>query len=288
MKPFLSTRDYAYSKEEFQLLLDKERKMLVTHPQPKNLAPYYEGQNYISHTDEGKGIINRCYQVVKRYSLRRKIKLLRPYISKGEAILDIGAGTGSFVLAARRSGYNAFGVEPNEGARQIAAQKGAAMYGSLDAIETNRYSVITLWHVLEHLPNLEEQISRIISRLDEGGTLVLALPNYRSWDAGYFKEYWAAYDVPRHLWHFSRDSIAKIFDPLGFQVVLQKPMPFDAFYIAMLSLRYKNGRNNLLKGFFLGMWSNIAAWRTGEYSSVIYVLQGKKIEFTAPVGRLGN
>ena len=273
MKPFLTTRDYAYTNETFELHVDERRAMLVTRPQPKNPALYYDEQSYISHTDEDEGFVNACYQWVKRYALKRKLKLINRYIQKGANVLDIGAGTGAFVLAAREAGLKASGVEPNEKARAAALQKGIPLHASLDDLGNNRFSLITLWHVLEHLPNLEEQIARIISLLDRNGTLIVALPNYKSWDAGYYKEYWAAYDVPRHLWHFSKESIHRIFTPLGFRLVRSKPMIFDAFYIALLSGKYKNGSNNVLTAFLLGLWSNMVAATSGEYSSLIYVLR---------------
>ena len=273
MKPYLTTRDYACSKEVFDLLMEEERGLLVTHPRPQVLDPYYEGQDYISHTDGSSGFFDKVYQIIKRYSIRSKLRLLKPYLAPGAAVLDIGAGTGSFVLAARKEGWDTIGVEPSKKARDHARDKGVLLKESLDELSRERYSLITLWHVLEHLPDLESQIRKIIAILEKEGTIVLAVPNYKSWDARHYKQYWAAYDVPRHLWHFSGESISKIFNPFGFRIVARKPMIFDSFYIAILSEKYKNGRGNPFKAFFTGLYSNISAWSTKEYSSVIYILK---------------
>lgn len=276
MKHYLTTRDYAYSKEVYQLMLEEERSMLVTHPRPEVLGKYYEGANYISHTDGNKGLINKLYQIVRRYSISRKLHLLHSYLPVGASILDVGAGTGAFVLAAKKMGWDAKGVEPNRRAREQGLKKGAELKESLDDLDRKHYSLITLWHVLEHLPDLEVQIRHILLYLETGGTLVLALPNFKSWDARHYKEYWAAYDVPRHLWHFSRESITNIFADFDFEIIACKPMIFDSFYISLLSEKYKNGWSNPIMAFLVGLYSNISAWRSKEYSSMIYILQHTK------------
>lgn len=272
-EPYLVTRDYAHSNEVFELLFDKERDLLVTQPQPNKLAPYYDSGTYVSHTDGKKGMINWLYQIVKRYTLRRKLGLISHYLDPNASVLDFGAGTGDFVLAARNRGWQATGVEPNTIAREKANEKGIALNEALEQCNGKKYNMITLWHVLEHLPGLKEQIRDILLHLEEEGTLILALPNFKSWDARYYKSYWAAYDVPRHLWHFSRNSISIIFEDFGFRVIKTKPLIFDAFYIALLSEKYKHGWSNPFRSFLVGLYSNLAARRSGEYSSIIYVLQ---------------
>lgn len=165
----------------------------------------------------------------------------------------------------------------NEKANEKTAEKiGERVYQNLEDLPDKRFSVITLWHVLEHVPNLTEYIQMLKSRLKPNGTLIVAVPNFKSFDAKHYKQYWAAYDVPRHLWHFSKISIKLIFEPVGLEIVKVKPMYFDAFYVSLLSEKYKTGKQKLFRAFFIGLWSNIAAWSTKEYASHIYILKNAK------------
>lgn len=276
MKPFLRTKDFSISGEEFELHYDRDRDMLVTWPQPEELAPYYDSDAYISHSDANTSLTDKLYQKVKRYSLRKKVALIARYVQSEKSLLDIGAGTGDFLVAAKGKGWQIEGVEPSRAARQRAQDKGIALKSDLGKVGARKFEVITLWHVLEHLPDLEGQISEIVEHLKEGATLVIAVPNFKSKDARYYKNYWAAYDVPRHLWHFSRKSIEKLFASRGLEVIETKPMIFDAFYVALLSEKYKNGTTGLptlCKALGVGLWSNLWAWRTKEYSSLIYILK---------------
>ncbi|WP_430964904.1 class I SAM-dependent methyltransferase [Spongiimicrobium sp. 2-473A-2-J] len=273
MKLFLKTKDHSISGEGFELVHDTELDMLITKPQPSDLKKYYESEAYISHTDANKSFVDRIYQQIKKRSLRKKVKLLDTYVQSKKSLLDIGAGTGDFLLAAKRGNYEVFGVEPNQKAAQLAAAKGLTLAPELRLLPKQEYELITLWHVLEHLPNLEEQIVQMKKVLAQNGTLIVAVPNFKSYDARYYKNFWAAYDVPRHLWHFSKTAIQKIFEKHGMQLVHTLPMHYDAFYVSLLSEKYKTGKQNLLKAFWVGLRSNLSAWRSGEYSSHIYVLK---------------
>lgn len=273
MKPYLQTKDHSVSKEEFELRLDANLDMLVTHPQPENLERYYESSAYISHTDATDSFVDKLYQRVKRYSLSKKLGLITDFANGQKSLLDFGAGTGDFLARAQKDAWQINGVEPNEAARKKAAQKGVDLVDSLSNLKQEKFQVITLWHVLEHLPNLDQDIAVLISRLAENGTLIIAVPNYKSYDAKYYKSFWAAFDVPRHLWHFSKSSIQKLFEGHGMKLVETKPMIFDAFYVSLLSEKYKSGNQNFLSAMCIGLWSNISAWRTKEYSSHIYILQ---------------
>ncbi len=275
MKPYLSTKDYSVSNEEFHLLVDEDLEMLVTNPVPENLSSYYESENYISHTDASKTFSDRIYQSVKKINLKNKIKLVQKHVAS-KRILDVGAGTGDFLIVAKENDFEIFGVEPNLKAKQKAKQKGVYLKNSLDDFENSTFDVITLWHVLEHLPNLDEQVLKISKLLSENGILIIAVPNYKSYDAKFYKKYWAAFDVPRHLWHFSKTSIQKLFSKKGIELVNTYPMIFDAFYVSLLSEKYKNGKQNLIKAFFIGLYSNFKALGTKEYSSLIYVLKRAK------------
>lgn len=273
MKLFLKTKDYSVSQEEFHLSHDAEMDMLVTRPQPEKLDKYYQSESYISHTDANKDLFDKLYQIVKKYSLNKKMKLIARYMKGEKNLLDFGAGTGDFMATAKKQNWSVAGVEPNSKARELAEAKGIQLYPKMETLPDNKYQVITLWHVLEHLPNLEGQISQLISKLGKEGILVIAVPNFRSYDAKYYGEFWAAYDVPRHLWHFSRTTMEKLFSKHKMKIVKIKPMIFDAFYVAMLSEKYKTGRVNFLKAFCIGLWSNIKAQGSGEYSSLIYILR---------------
>jgi len=273
MKSFLRTKDFTVTGEEFELLYDESLQMLVTKPQPQNLDKYYSNETYISHTDARKTFIDKLYQNIKRFSLWKKVRLVRKYSPYGKTLLDVGAGTGDFLLKAKNNKWGIEGVEPNFIAKRRAQTKGIELRPDLKDLEGNKYDVITLWHVLEHLPNLDKQIIQLVSLLTAKGTLVIAVPNFNSYDAKKYGKFWAAYDVPRHLWHFSKDSIEKIFSEHGMKVIKVKPMIFDSFYVSLLSEKYRKGRNNYFKAFSIGLMSNIAAWRTKEYSSQIYILK---------------
>jgi 2-polyprenyl-3-methyl-5-hydroxy-6-metoxy-1,4-benzoquinol methylase len=274
---FLTAKDYLVSGETFDLLYDAERKMLITSPQPslENLSKYYESNEYISHTDNKKGIINSLYQQVKKRALQSKSSLIYK-LNEGEgSLLDIGAGTGDFLKTAKDKGWEINGVEPNENARDLAASKNIILKKSIEDFTGNTFDVITLWHVLEHLPNLEETIHKIENLLAPGGTLIIAVPNYNSFDSNYYKSHWAAFDVPRHLWHFSQSAMKVIFSKeLSLHKI--KPLVFDSFYVSLLSEKNKNGNTNFAKAFFIGLWSNISAWSSKEYSSLIYCYKNTK------------
>ncbi len=276
MKLFLKTKDFSISGDEFELFQDEDLDMLVTRPQPKNLDSYYQGDSYISHTDANKTFEEKIYQIIKRYSLSRKVAIITKQAKGDKSLLDVGAGTGDFLLASKKKGWSIEGVEPNYGARMRANEKRINLLPSIESLPEKKFNVITLWHVLEHLPDLENQMQKIIWHLEEEGSLVIAVPNFKSNDARYYKEYWAAYDVPRHLWHFSKNAIKELFGKHNIRLVETKPMIFDAFYVSLLSEKYKSGKSGFLilfRAFFRGLWSNISAWRTKEYSSVIYILK---------------
>jgi len=273
MKPYLLTKDHSVTGEEFELRYNKEFDMLITRPRPADLDKYYQSENYISHTDSSKSFLDKVYQTVKRVSLFLKVRLIGQFAQDDKSILDVGAGTGDFLSAASEKGWTIFGVEPNWRARGKASEKEINLSDDIESVMDRKYKVITLWHVLEHLTDLENQILKIISILEEKGTILVAVPNYKSYDAKYYKDFWAAYDVPRHLWHFSQESINRLFTKYGMTVVDTKPMYFDAFYVSLLSEKYKGARLGFIRGFIIGLFSNLSALFTKEYSSLIYVIK---------------
>lgn len=274
---YLSTKDFLVSNEDFDLVFDSDREMLITHPMPDNdaLGKYYESDQYISHTDNATGVFSFLYQSVKKWSLRKKVKLIRFHNKKPGSLLDVGAGTGEFLKVAKENSWTINGVEPNANAIALAKEKGIHLYKSLEDVNDQRFDVITLWHVLEHIPNLEEVIEDLSKLLEPGGILVIAVPNFKSYDAKHYKEFWAAFDTPRHLWHFSKIAMTKLFSQ-NFHLRRIEPMLFDSFYVSLLSEKYKTGKSFSLKAFWIGLVSNIKGMTNKEYSSHIYIFERAK------------
>ncbi|MGR7812760.1 class I SAM-dependent methyltransferase [Lacinutrix undariae] len=277
----ITLKDYSVSGEEFQLQYNEDLQMLETFPMPSlsKLPEYYKSEDYISHTDTKRNLFEKAYHVVRSMSLKRKLRLINSFTSEDKNLLDIGCGTGDFLQFVKQHDWKVSGVEPNEAARKIANSKTNNAVFDIDKLsqfKPESFDVITLWHVLEHLPNLELQISTFKKLLKPNGTLIIAVPNYKSYDAQYYKNFWAAYDVPRHLWHFSKTSISKLVGRETMEVVKIFPMPFDAYYVSLLSEKYKTGKMNYIKAFFIGFKSNRKARREGEYSSLIYTIKNRE------------
>lgn len=277
-KVFISVKDYSVSGENFDLLLDEELELLKTHPQPtpEKLAHYYESEDYISHTDAKRSLFEKVYHFIKRKAIRKKVALILSLHPEKGSLLDIGAGTGDFLHEANNQFWKCTGIEPSEKAKAIALNKGVSFSQNLEELEDQHFDVITMWHVLEHVPDLEKQISELKRLLKPDGTIVIAVPNYKSFDAQHYGKFWAAYDVPRHLWHFSKISIEKLFTRKDMKLVKVLPMYFDSFYVSLLSEKYKNGKMNFVKGFFIGLLSNLKAKRNFEYSSHIYIIKNEE------------
>lgn len=273
MIEYIKTKDHFNTQEIFVLEYIEALDLLKTSPSPKNLEKYYAHQDYISHTDNNKTKIDKIYQKVKNYSLIKKVQLINKLDVKEKRILDIGAGTGDFLKIASKDKWKIEGVEPNQYARQKASEKNIVLQERIEKLKNEKFDVITLWHVLEHLPDLENQVKKINNLLTERGYLIIAVPNYKSYDAHYYKDYWAAFDTPRHLWHFSKKSIQLLFIEHNIKLIKTKPMLFDSFYVSLLSEKYKTGKNNYMKAFLIGLISNIKGLFTKEYSSHIYILQ---------------
>lgn len=276
---FLKCKDHSVSGEEFELLYDKELDMLITSPIPdiSELGKYYESEDYISHTDSNTSVFDKLYQFVKRFSIQRKVKLLDSFSSNTSGkleVLDIGCGTGDFLLGCKNNDFTVCGVEPNAKARSLSESKlESTIYADISELEEKKFDCITMWHVLEHIPNLSAYLVTLESLLKKDGVLIVAVPNFKSYDATHYQNFWAAYDVPRHLSHFSMNSISKLFSNVNMKAESQLPMIFDSFYVALLSEKYKNGKSNLLKAFFIGLVSNLKAMRSGQYSSLIYIIK---------------
>ena len=275
---YLIVKDLSVSGEKFQLLHNTKLDMLETCPQPEaeKLSDYYKSEDYISHTGTKRNLLEFVYHFVRQIALKRKLKLIYSFNSEAKKLLDIGCGTGDFLEAALKANWDITGIEPDESARTIANSKtknSVFKTEYLEQLKPNSFDVITLWHVLEHLPNLEMHAAMLKSLLKPNGTLVIAVPNFKSYDASYYKTCWAAYDVPRHLWHFSKLAIEELFKTKNLKLVKTLPMIFDAYYVCLLSEKYKTGFMNPFKAFWIGFKSNQKAKRSKEYSSHIYILK---------------
>ncbi|MCL9804136.1 class I SAM-dependent methyltransferase [Flavobacterium amniphilum] len=272
---YIKVKDHSVSGEHFELLLDEDLQLLKTHPQPKlqNLGKYYESDDYISHTDSKRSFFEKLYHIVKSYSLKRKVGLITSFYPAKGSLLDIGAGTGDFLVTAKVQGWKTTGIEPNKNAKNLAISKGIGFEKSIESIEKQQFDVITMWHVMEHVPDVVHQIKELKRLLKPDGTIIIAVPNYKSYDATYYKEFWAAYDVPRHLWHFSKLGISKLAENENMKLVKTLPMIFDSFYVSLLSEKYKTGKMNFFKAFWIGLRSNLKARNTKEYSSHIYIIK---------------
>ncbi|MFV8464266.1 class I SAM-dependent methyltransferase [Flavobacterium sp. LB1P62] len=274
-KHFLTVKDYSVSQETFDLYHDEALDMLITYPQPslENLGKYYESVDYISHTDSKRSLFEKAYHFVKSIALKNKLNLINSLQPNKGSILDIGAGTGDFLSVAKENGWHTIGVEPSDKAKAIAKQKGVSFVGETSELESHSFDVISMWHVLEHVPDLDEQLKELKRLLKPKGTLIIAVPNFKSFDAKYYGKFWAAYDVPIHFWHFSKKAIKMLFEKKEMQLVKVLPMKFDSFYVSLLSEKYKTGKMNFIKAFFVGLQSNWEATSDFEYSSHIYILK---------------
>ena len=277
----LSCCDHTTSKETFTIVSCGTCGFTFTNPRPKeeNLENYYNSEMYISHTNKKSGLFNWMYQTVRRYTIISKLKLLKSICKKG-VHLDIGCGTGEFLNACEGAGYTTKGIEPSKKARDQARSNyslDVSKSTELSQFKTEEFSSISMWHVLEHVPELNKTIIELGRIVEAKGKLIIAVPNHKSWDANYYKKYWAAWDVPIHLWHFSKITIEKLFSKHGLSLVKTKPMIFDSFYVSLLSEEFKTGKKLYLKGFFIGLVSNIMGIVTQKgHSSIIYVFEKKK------------
>ncbi len=274
--------DYSITKEFFSIMICSSCGFLFTNPRPPadKIGRYYESDDYISHSDSDKGLISKLYKFIRNIALKSKLKLMEKHCAGDRTLLDYGAGTGAFLSVAKSNGWHVQGLEPNDSARMVALEKHAIELKdslALYALPSNSIGTITLWHVLEHIHLLDETIWELKRVLRDNGTMIIALPNCSSHDAIYYGDYWAAYDVPRHLYHFQPFHVEQFAKRHRLEIVEYVPMKFDAFYVSMLSEKYKTGSTNYLKAFLQGWKSNRAAkGDSKKFSSVIYILKKNK------------
>ena len=273
-------KDEFLTHEDFQIYECLHCGLLFTEPRPSKdkIGAYYKSEEYYSHQENKKGFIPKLYEGVKSVNLKHKYKIA----AKGKCVgkmLDIGCGVGDFLHTAEQHGWQCTGVEPSEDAKAIASKRIKAEIISsedLEKISDETFDVITMWHVLEHVDNLKWQVKQLQRLIKPDGRIVIALPNYKSYDAEYYKEKWAAYDVPRHLNHFNKKTLAKIFNSQGMRLIKSNKLVWDAYYISYMSEQYRHHSLPLVKGAFRGLLSNCKARSNGEWSSLVYVFESRK------------
>lgn len=277
---FLEGEDYFLSRETFTITACSSCGFRYTNPRPteESSGVYYRTDEYISHDAAKGGIIPTLYGIARYFTLRSKFRIVKRY-SPGKTLLDIGCGTGEFLNFCQTKGFDCTGVEPSDKARSFAQKTYNLEVKSdfLTEVNQNRqFDCITLWHVLEHIHRLDETFVKLTKLLDKKGVLIVALPNSNSYDALHYGKFWAAYDLPRHIYHFTKDTLKTLAEKHHFACVKIIPQTLDAYYISMLSEKYQTGSSNYVKAFFHGMLSN---WKGRDpqlgHSSEIYILKSK-------------
>lgn len=280
----MTVNDYSLTGDTFNIFSCDTCSLNFTNPIPdnNNIAPYYDFPEYISHTDIKKGWMNNLYHQVRQYTLKQKSNWVQSLFTgyKG-SILEVGAGTGAFANAMTIKDWKVTALEPDASSREIAFKN----YGihllpitELDNLTEKSFDVITLWHVLEHVHDLKIYIQSFNRLLKNNGRLIIAVPNHTSFDARFYRNFWAAYDVPRHLYHFSPTSMKFLLKQYGFELVNLKPMWFDSFYVSLLSEKYiKTGLLGVLRALIIGSISNFwAMCSNAKASSIIYEIRKVK------------
>ncbi|MHA8074800.1 class I SAM-dependent methyltransferase [Aquirufa sp. HETE-40SA] len=271
-------KDYTVSNELFHIVTCNSCQLIYTNPRPaaNEAGPYYHASAYISHSDTNEGLINKLYHAVRKFTLQSKTNWIEQEKKGNKELLDIGCGNGHFLAAAKEKGWNINGVELDpETAARAAKLTGLTIAPSLkETTPEKQFQVITLWHVLEHVYELDEYFQFFKNRLAKDGKLLLALPNPASFDANYFEEHWAAYDVPRHIHHFTPATITALAAKYGFKLKTSRGLIFDSFYISLLSNEYKTGNKRLMHSFCIGLLSNLRAMMgKPNYSSNLYLFE---------------
>ena len=278
INPLLTVKDHSVSKEEFVVWQCNNCSLRFTQDVPDELSigKYYQSPDYISHSNTGEGLVNKLYKKVRNYTLNKKANLVIGQTVKQGRILDLGAGIAAFLNTMKQKGWEIAGIEPDEGARQQAKKLfniELKETSTLNQLAENSLDAITLWHVLEHVHQLHPYVERLKSVLNQNGRIFIAVPNYKSLDSAHYRSFWAAYDVPRHLYHFTPKAIETLMNHHGLRVMAKKPMWFDSIYISLLSSKYKNGKTHWIGAALSGLQSNLKALIKTDYcSSIIYII----------------
>jgi SAM-dependent methyltransferase len=280
----LEVKDHAVSKELFIICKCTNCKVQFTNPRPKpdRIGKYYDFPEYYSHDDSAKNLTQLLYQTIRKIAIRRKLALINSLVQEPGNLLDYGCGTGEFLNQAKLEGWNVSGFEPNQKARTLAEEKISKKISSeQDDLDSNQnFDVITLFHVLEHVHKLRKSIKSLLKSLKSGGYLLIAVPNPESFDAKKYSEAWAGWDVPRHLYHFNSDAMKSFQEIFDLDLIDLKKMPFDSYYVSLLSESYKNPKASKLLNYWNAIWSGFnsnksAKGKAGNYSSNIYLFKKK-------------
>lgn len=276
LSQLLQTNDYFFTEENFTLAVCNNCNFVFTNPIPDidSIGKYYATEKYLSHDTNSNGILSNIYKTVRYFNLRGKYSLINNYKKVGQ-ILDIGCGTGEFLNFMKLKNWKTFGIEPETKAKEFAIEKyHLDIYPErkLLEFEKNKFDLITMWHVLEHVFDLNERLNAIYNLLKNDGIFINALPMFDSPDAKKFGKYWAGLDVPRHLHHFTSESFTRLANNNGFKVIDCFPMKFDSYYVSYLSHQAKQSSFAFLRGLIDGFLSNLRADKNRNYSSMIFVL----------------
>ena len=267
-------KDHLVSGEYFDITWNESRTIAKTNIENiKDVSSYYNSSNYDSFKNKAKGGLDIIYFLIQKIMFRYKLFLIRIYL-KGNRVLDYGAGSGKFAAFLSKKNFNTSVVEPYNKEIKNQSLLNINVYEKItDIPKSDCYDGITLWHVLEHLPNPEDVLSKVHNILEKKGILMIALPNINSLDARYYKSYWAALDVPRHIWHYTIKGIISLVESKGFKLEKKYPLFFDAFYISYISEKHKNSRFAMIRGFLFAIRSNFSALFNKEFSSIIFVFK---------------
>ena len=274
-KLFLNTKDYFYTKEEFTLSKCNNCGFVFTNPVPENLGRYYDTEEYLSHDTANVNIISKIYGFIRNLNISRKYNIVSSYVPRG-TILDIGCGTGELLAFFKKNGWKTKGVEPNQKARQTAVStNNVDVLGEdeINQIDLESQDVVSMWHVLEHVEELNTRIAQVKRLTRKNGVMIFALPNLNSPDSKKYGKYWAGLDVPRHLYHFTEDSFSRLMDKHNLKLIKSIPMKFDAYYVSMLSEKYLKNSFGIIRAIFSGFSSNTKAKKNNNYSSMIFVVK---------------
>jgi 2-polyprenyl-3-methyl-5-hydroxy-6-metoxy-1,4-benzoquinol methylase len=275
-KEFLKGKDHLLTMEEFTIVECNGCGFRFTNPRPNEteMIRYYDSPDYISHNTANRNLLQKIYKIVRTVSVKNKCSIVKKF-SSGKVLMDIGCGTGEFLNYCRKMNFITTGIEPNKKAISFAREEyGLTIFdeNKLLGFSQATFDVITMWHVLEHVHNLNERMQRIKQLLKPHGTLILAVPDSNSFDAAKYKSFWAAYDLPRHLYHFTQNSLENLIVKHGFHLEKIIPLKFDAFYISFLSEKYIGKKENYINAILTGLRSNIYGWKNkNNYSSQIYI-----------------
>lgn len=273
----MKIKDHFLSQEIFEIKETETKGVFKTFPIPENISKYYESEDYISHHQDSGSLKEKLYKFLQSFNLQYKKTILLDRIKKGSKVLDYGCGAGEFVKYIEND-FTVFGFEPDADARNAAESKlsKAKILDNIDSIEDHSLDVITLWHVFEHIENQDEMLEVFNKKLKDKGLLIIAVPNPTSYDALHYKEFWAAYDVPRHVYHFTKNGMQNLISKKpNWKLRKIKPLVLDSYYISMLSEKYQKSSLFWLKAMIFGTISNVKALFSNEFSSLIYIIEKK-------------